>query len=160
MAGKPGAKARRGRTTLSVVAAAAFGVLLGVGVYTAAYAKVPAYLGSDPATCANCHAMQDHYDSWSKSSHAKVATCNDCHLPHDGVISKYLVKAEDGVLHAAKFTTGNYPENIVIRDKNLDIANASCLYCHDDLTDQMRATMGATDEQVSCVRCHSGVGHE
>jgi cytochrome c nitrite reductase small subunit len=139
-------------------AAAVVGILIGIGGYATAYAQVPSYFGEDPRTCANCHAMQTQFDSWRKGPHQNVATCNDCHLPHDSVGAKYMTKAEDGVVHAYKFTLNNYPNNIVIRDKNLRIANQACLECHDQMTDQMRITMGATQE-MSCVRCHAQVGH-
>lgn len=153
-------RARPRRTALSAVAAGLFGVLIGVGAYTASYAGVTDYLGKDPQTCANCHAMNDQYDAWAAGPHAHAATCGDCHLPHDNIVHQYLVKAEDGVLHAAKFTTGDYPQNIVIRDKNLEIANEACLYCHADMTAEMTITRSGEDEPISCVHCHSGIGHE
>lgn len=141
---------------LAGVAAVLSGMLIGMGGFTIAYSDAVSYLGGDPVTCANCHAMNDHYKDWSKGSHARVATCNDCHLPHDDVVGKYLVKAEDGVLHSMKFTLGNYPENIVIRESSLRVANRACLACHGDITTQMRSVAGG---DVSCIRCHSGVGH-
>jgi cytochrome c nitrite reductase small subunit len=154
------AKGGKLRTVLRIVAAALFGCLLGTASFTATYAQVPSYFGEDPQTCANCHVMNDQYNSWAKGPHSSFATCNDCHLPHDDLIGKYWTKAEDGFVHGAKFTLGDYPENIVIRDKNLEITNAACIYCHKDLTDELRYTMGIDDqENVSCVRCHSGVGH-
>jgi cytochrome c nitrite reductase small subunit len=160
------ASTRRGASThrrwlpkpAHLVAAVLGGVLLGVGTFTVVYAEAPSYLGSEPETCINCHVMQEQYDAWVAGPHTNVATCADCHLPHDDVVAKYAVKAEDGILHAAKFTTGNYPENIRIREKNLEVANQACLYCHSDVTEQMRAIAGP-EEELSCVRCHSGVGH-
>jgi len=142
------------------------GVLIGMSGFAIAYGDAPAYLGDDPQTCASCHVMQDHYDRWDRGSHANVATCNDCHLPHGDLVSKYLVKADAGALHVSSFTFGtpggegffDYPQNIVIRDSSLRVVDGSCLYCHGDVVEQMRSTAG-TDGDVSCARCHSGVGH-
>src|SRR6266446_5493121 len=68
-------------------AAIMFGIVLGLGLgiggYTFLYAKGWSYLTNDPAACANCHVMREHYDAWIKSSHRAVATCNDCHTPHN-----------------------------------------------------------------------------
>ncbi|HYP29673.1 MAG TPA: NapC/NirT family cytochrome c [Blastocatellia bacterium] len=64
-----------------IVFGVAVGLAAGVGGYTFIYAKGYSYLTNDPAACANCHIMQDHYDGWIKSSHRSVAACNDCHTP-------------------------------------------------------------------------------
>jgi cytochrome c nitrite reductase small subunit len=143
---------------LKVLVAVLLGTAIGSGVFAINYSEATSYLGSDPATCANCHVMQDHYDAWSQGAHAGVATCNDCHLPHTNTVDKYLVKAEDGVLHATAFTFQTYPDNIVIRDKSLAVTEAACLYCHGSMTDSMMYTL-KDGESISCVRCHSGVGH-
>ena len=71
------------------------GVMFGAGGYTFYYADGASYLSNNPAACANCHIMNDQYDSWQKASHHAVATCNDCHVPH-GLVRKYLSKAENG----------------------------------------------------------------
>ena len=137
--------------------AALIGVILGVGVFTMYFAGFTKYFGNDPATCAGCHAMNEEYEGWQKGSHANVATCNDCHAPHDNIVSKYYVKADNGFWHGLKFTTGQYPENIEIRDSNRAVTNEACLYCHSEFTSDMRMTAGS--DQISCTRCHSDVGH-
>ncbi len=148
------------RRVLSVAAAALVGLVIGAGGFGVYYSNATSYLSSDPTACANCHVMQSHYDSWQKGPHAGVATCDDCHLPHDNVVSRYAVQIEDGFLHGAKFTTGDYPENIRIRDSSLAVANAACLHCHGNLTNDMRAAMGAEDDSVTCTHCHQNVGHK
>ncbi|WP_103063581.1 cytochrome c nitrite reductase small subunit [Actinomyces qiguomingii] len=142
-----------------VALAALLGVVLGVGGFTVYYSGVIDYLGDDPATCANCHAMDDHYEAWQRSSHHDVTTCNSCHLPHDNVVHKYLNKADNGFWHALKFTFQNYPENMQIREHNREITEAACLYCHGDFVDQATNSSTHKDETVSCIRCHDGVGH-
>jgi cytochrome c nitrite reductase small subunit len=142
-----------------LLAALFVGTAIGSALFAMSYAEIPSYFGNDPLTCTNCHVMDREYDAWRAGPHAHVATCNDCHLPHDNVVHKYLVKAEDGVLHGAKFTFNNYPTNIVIRDSSLAVANQACLACHAELTDSMFQAMGA-DETITCTKCHSGIGHD
>ena len=57
--------------------------------------------------------MQAPYDAWTKSSHHSLATCNDCHTPHN-LIGKYAVKANDGFWHSFYFTSGRNPDTIEI----------------------------------------------
>lgn len=157
-------KASKWRTLLTpaflLQAAAVFvlGSLVGVSLFTLIYAKGYSYLGSDPRACVNCHVMEPQYAAWKAGSHAGVATCNDCHTPHDNIVHKYLVKAEHGINHGAKFTTGWYPEHIQIRESSRKVTNEACLYCHSDLTSDMHVTYGS--DQIQCTHCHSGVGHE
>lgn len=146
------------RNTLWAVMSLLLGVLLGVGVFTLQYANFTAYFGHDPATCAQCHAMQPYYDAWTKGSHHTVAGCSDCHTPHDSVIDYYIAEADNGFWHSLKFTTGNYPDNIQIRDVNLRITEEACLSCHGDMTDTLHQSVPA-GETVSCTRCHPTVGH-
>ena len=61
---------------LPILAAALAGVLAAVGGYTFIYARGYSYLSNDPAVCANCHIMENHYRAWAKSSHHTVAVCN------------------------------------------------------------------------------------
>lgn len=82
----------RRSSTLILVLAILLGVVIGLGAYTFIYAKGYSYLTNNPAACANCHVMQAEYVAWQKSSHHSVATCNDCHTPHN-LIGKYAVKA-------------------------------------------------------------------
>jgi cytochrome c nitrite reductase small subunit len=143
-----------------VLALAVFvvGSLLGVGIFTLGYARGYSYLSNDPTACVNCHAMRDQYDAWIAGPHANVATCNDCHTPHDNILNKYFTKAETGFRHALAFTTGNYPENIRITDRDREITEEACLYCHGDLVDELHVTR-PQGETISCLACHSDVGH-
>lgn len=134
------------------------GILVGILLFTFGYAGGMNYFGHEPQTCNQCHAMNGQYDRWSRGSHAGVATCQDCHSPHDNPVYYWVNKADNGFWHALKFTTGDYPENMHIRDHNRQIAEESCLMCHDTLTHDIRA-LRATDQQVDCLQCHAGVGH-
>jgi cytochrome c nitrite reductase small subunit len=46
--------------------AAAIGLVIGIGGYTFLYTKGISYLTDNPAACANCHIMREHYDGWIK----------------------------------------------------------------------------------------------
>ncbi|HEX7071713.1 MAG TPA: cytochrome c nitrite reductase small subunit [Rhodothermales bacterium] len=146
------------------------GIAIGVGVFTIGYARGYSYLTNDPAACANCHIMDEHFASWTKSSHRAVAVCNDCHTPHD-IVGKYVTKASNGFWHSFAFTTGNFPDPLRIKPGNLKVTEEACRDCHADVTAAI--TMGphlmgvradpdarhfeSTDLQ--CTRCHSTVGH-
>lgn len=160
----PATKRRRRVTrnrVIAYLAAALLGTTFGLAIATFGYAKGYSYLLDDPKACANCHAMQGNYDSWIKSSHGKVATCNDCHTPHDNIVAKYFNKAVNGYFHGYAFTTNTYPDNIRIKGYNLKVAEASCRYCHSEMTSKLNQTRGhsANSEGVSCISCHSDVGH-
>ncbi|HWQ91022.1 MAG TPA: cytochrome c nitrite reductase small subunit [Clostridia bacterium] len=139
------------------VAGALLGVAFGVGAYTFIYAKGASYLTNDPAACANCHIMQEHYDAWQKSSHHSFATCNDCHTPAN-FAGKYATKANNGFWHSFAFTTGRYPDPLRIKGYNRTIAENSCRKCHQDIVETIEGH-SHSGEQLSCIRCHGAVGH-
>jgi cytochrome c nitrite reductase small subunit len=136
--------------------AGAIGALIAVGGYTFIYAKGYSYLTNDPAACANCHVMEDHYRAWMKSSHRSVAVCNDCHTP-PGLIPKYTTKAVNGFNHSLAFTTGRFPEPLRITPRNTDVTEKACRKCHEAIVAAIEGADGRN--QLSCIRCHSTVGH-
>lgn len=142
---------------LTLIFAAVAGLLVGVGVFTFGYGQGHSYLSNDPRACSQCHIMQDHYDSWLKSSHHAHATCNDCHLPHT-FLGKWVAKADNGFFHSWAFTFQDFHEPIQIKERNLKILQQSCVSCHQTLTSHM-AYDPATDEALSCFQCHHSVGH-
>ncbi|MHB0949145.1 MAG: cytochrome c nitrite reductase small subunit [Gemmatimonadaceae bacterium] len=150
------------RRTLALAAAALLGAVIGLGLYTFGYAKGYAYLGRDPAACANCHVMREHFSAWEKGSHRAVATCNDCHTPHN-IVGKYAVKANNGFWHSFYFTTGNFPDPIRITPRNHRVTENACRNCHAEITDAIEHGGQRGDargnEEFSCVRCHRHVGH-
>ena len=147
------------KTVLSIVAAVLCGTAIGVGVFGVQYSGLTSYLSPNPDNCINCHVMQDQYDAWQHGSHATVATCQDCHLPHDNIIQRLYVEAEDGILHGYKFTTGDFPTNIVIRESSLEVVNAACVHCHTATVTDIHYSKQA-DETITCTRCHSNIGHD
>jgi cytochrome c nitrite reductase small subunit len=137
--------------------AALAGVLLGVGLFTFGYARGASYLTNDPAACGNCHVMRENVESWMKSSHGKVAVCNDCHTP-PGLIGKYTTKAVNGFFHSLAFTTQRFPDEIYITQRNFRVTERACLKCHADMVGDIRATR-KHGQEVSCISCHRTVGH-
>ena len=134
-----------------------FGAMLGLGLFTFGYARGASYLTNDPAACANCHVMDDHYRAWAKSSHRAVAVCNDCHTP-PGLAPKYMTKAINGFNHSLAFTTGRFLEPLRITARNTDVTEKACRKCHEEI---VRAIEGSNfkPQRLSCIRCHSTVGH-
>jgi cytochrome c nitrite reductase small subunit len=135
----------------------ALGIVTGVGGFTFVYASGASYMTNDPRACANCHVMQAHYDAWEKSSHRAVATCNDCHTPHN-IVGKYVTKASNGYHHSLAFTTGRFHEPIQITPGNRSVTEGACRHCHEEIV-QMIDRHAPNGESMSCIRCHSSVGH-
>ena len=135
------------------------GLAAGIGVYTFWDAKGASYFSNNPQSCANCHVMNEQYDGWTKSSHKAVATCNDCHSPHD-FFGKYYTKASNGFWHSYYFTTNTFHEPIQITERNRQVTEASCRYCHQQMVESITVS-GQREhyEQVSCLQCHRSVGH-
>lgn len=152
-----GSPRRTGVATVLLLAVLT-GALLGVGLFTFGYARGSSYLTDDPSACTNCHVMRDQYAGWLKSSHGKVAVCNDCHTP-PGFFGKYGTKALNGFFHSLAFTTGSFPDEIQITGRNQKVARESCLKCHEDIVTAIQGVRGGHSGDVDCVQCHSTVGH-
>ena len=143
-----------GRTPLVLALVVLFGVTLGLGTTTFIYAEGASYLQNDPAACANCHVMNEQFSGWQASSHRAVATCNDCHAPHDPV-GKLWVKAKNGFFHSFYFTTGTFHEHIGITESNRAVTEQACRDCHGPIVE----AISGHDSEMSCIRCHNSVGH-
>ena len=142
---------------LSVAVTVLLGLAGGIGAFTFGYGQGASYLSNNPRGCANCHVMQDHYDSWQNSSHRHVAVCNDCHLPPGGV-GKWLTKADNGFFHSLAFTLENYHEPIRIKPRNQRVTQRACLDCHADFVHPLLPAEPGGD-MLLCIHCHTDVGH-
>lgn len=136
---------------------ALMGACVGLAGYTFYYAHGTSYLSNDPRACANCHVMQEQLDGWQKSSHHAVATCNDCHVPHD-FFGKYLSKMANGYHHSKAFTLQDYHDPIFIKERNARILEDNCIQCHATLVQDI-VGHGTDRGRPDCVRCHGDVGH-
>lgn len=144
--------------SVAIVASLVLGLLLGLGAFTFDYAEGLSYFSTDPAACANCHIMNEQYDSWQKASHHTAAKCIDCHLPHS-FVPKYLAKAENGYFHSKGFTFQDFHEPIMIKRKNAAILQNNCLACHAEMVHELVSGATSDEHAVRCVHCHASVGH-
>ncbi len=154
---QPSTRTRAWVSVLPIALAIAVGLLGGIGAFTFGYGKGASYLSNNPTTCANCHVMQSHYDSWQNSSHRHVAVCNDCHLPHD-FVGKWMTKGDNGFFHSLAFTLDNFKEPIQIKPRNRRVTQGACLSCHQEFVHQMLPEKPG-GEMLMCIHCHSDVGH-
>ncbi|RZT93197.1 cytochrome c nitrite reductase small subunit [Ancylomarina subtilis] len=140
------------------------GAFVGLGVHVLYLSKALSYLSDDPKTCVNCHVMAPQYATYQHSSHREVATCNDCHVPHNNVFNKYFFKAKDGLRHATIFATRTEPEVIFILEEGRQVVHNNCIRCHSQtLTDPKLAAKVPnhahnTQDRV-CWECHREVPH-
>ncbi len=142
---------------ITVTLGVLLGAALGLGSYTFIYARGYSYLSNNPESCTNCHVMKEYYSAWQKSSHHGAAKCNDCHTP-PGLLAKYATKASNGFFHSLAFTSGHFPDSIVIRNRNHRVTEETCRHCHDDKVAMAEGTHREA-EQMSCIRCHASSGH-
>lgn len=149
--------------------AALAGAVAGLGGFTFDYASGLSYLSNDPRACANCHIMNDVYDSWRKGPHHAVATCNDCHVPPH-FPDKYIAKARNGYHHSMGFTFQPaapdepgartvFEEPIRIKPANSQILQDNCLRCHGEFVHGVVRGSTSSDGAIRCVHCHWAVGH-
>ena len=117
---------------LSIMIFVSLGAIVGLGAYTIWISKATSYLSDRPEACLNCHVMGPQYANWLKSSHHNVATCNDCHVPHDNFLHKYSFKAMDGLYHSTIFTLGLEPQVIKARPASSAVIEENCKRCHSD----------------------------
>ena len=106
------------------------GIGAGLVLHLVVVSRAPSYLSDRPETCINCHVMIPQYAGWVRGSHARAATCNDCHVPQDHLVRTYLFKAMDGLRHAAVFTLRLEPQVIRIKAAGRRVTQANCLRCH------------------------------
>jgi cytochrome c nitrite reductase small subunit len=134
------------------------GLTAGVGAFTFHYGEGLSYFSTDPRACANCHIMNDEYNSWIKGPHHAAAGCVDCHLPHT-FIAKYLAKADNGYRHSRGFTLQDFHEPIMIKPGNSIILQNNCLRCHGDFVHDIISGSKTAADAVQCVHCHRSAGH-
>lgn len=135
-----------------------------LGAFTAAAGWVGytsnglSYLSDDPKACINCHIMTPQYATWQHSSHGRVATCNDCHVPHDNVVRKYWFKAMDGGRHSFMFTFRLEPQVIRAREASKTVIQENCIRCHTTTVQTIAADVHSGSTRP-CIECHREVPH-
>ncbi|MBS4027408.1 MAG: cytochrome c nitrite reductase small subunit [Ignavibacteriales bacterium] len=141
-----------------------FGTLLGIGFTVLRVSNATSYLSDDPKACVNCHVMSPQYATWQHGSHARVASCNDCHVPHDNVLKKYLFKAQDGLRHSFMFTFRLEPQVIHVKAAGIVAIQNNCQRCHQNLIHNI-SIKNVTGENYKvgnghlCWDCHRETPH-
>lgn len=143
------------------------GASIGMAGFTFHYAEGLSYLSNDPKACINCHVMQEQYDGWLHGSHHANATCNDCHVPHDSLLAKYMTKAEHGYRHSKGFTFNDFHEPIQITKGSRDAVAANCVRCHESIAADTAVHARSIEHSypgdelsvADCLHCHTRAGH-
>ena len=140
------------------------GTIGGMYAYLLYVSRAVSYLSDDPKTCVNCHVMTPQYKTWEASSHAQVAHCNDCHVPHNSVASKYFFKAKDGLYHASVFTLRLEPQVVRARAPSQKVIQQNCLRCHAQQVNDAKLAVWVDHAQQKwedrfCWDCHRSVPH-
>ncbi len=117
----------------------------------------PAYAGTAPATCANCHVMDSMYENYYHAAHHTWAVCADCHLPHDNEVDYYYEKGRLGMHDVYVFSTGQTPQVIDISDHSQDIVQQNCIRCHASTVESIM--VGAQPFERRCWECHRNIAH-
>jgi len=136
----------------------ALGACAGLGLFVAHISRALSYMSDAPETCMNCHVMTTEYVTWQHSSHAAVATCNDCHVPHDGFLSHYGFKAKDGLWHATVFTMRWEPQAIRLSQGAVPVVEANCRRCHAAVIEEVSLSAHSSGD-LRCWDCHREVPH-
>jgi cytochrome c nitrite reductase small subunit len=139
-------------------------VFVGVVAYLFYVSRAHSYLSDNPQTCINCHLMAPQFSTWQHSAHREVATCNDCHVPHDNVFNHYLFKAQDGMWHATVFTLRAEPQVIQIKEAGIAVVQENCKRCHSQLNERVGLLQVTREDNLHgegklCWDCHREVPH-
>lgn len=140
------------------------GIFFGLAAFILYISKAPSYLSDNPETCINCHVMNSMYNDWAHSSHRGVATCNDCHVPHDNFVHKYLFKAQDGLRHATIFTLRTEPQVIRIKEAGREAVHSNCIRCHERTIgmEHLGSVLPGYRNHLAerrCIECHRETPH-
>lgn len=105
--------------------------------------------------------MAPQYATWNHSSHREVATCNDCHVPHNNFFSHYYFKGKDGLRHATIFTMRSEPQVIFIKEAGIGVVQKNCVRCHSHVFDTKEVGVNQKVHQSDrlCWECHRETPH-
>lgn len=134
------------------------GVMAGLGLFVLHISRAASYLGDASETCMNCHVMATEYVSWQHSSHATVATCHDCHVPHTSLAAEYAFAAKDGLWHATVFTMRWEPQAIRLSKGAIPVVENNCRRCHASVIADVAPAVHRPGD-LRCWDCHREVPH-
>ncbi len=130
------------------------GVAAGLALLLVRISNAASYLSNAPETCMNCHVMTDAYASWQRGSHGRVTVCNDCHVPHDNILSKSAFKAMDGARHSTIFMLRKEPQVMHLSSGAVPVIQQNCVRCHSDQFQMIRLS---DSTQQTCWTCHQNI---
>jgi len=130
---------------------------------------IPAVLtvSSSPGFCATCHSMTPEYETWKRSSHAKI-TCYSCHGPKSVVqliYNKSIVDSK-GPLQEV---TGRFakPVNAESELSQEGIPMERCERCHSNQNRKFTFSRGIYMDHlahkaagIDCTVCHNRITHK
>ncbi|MCS7011806.1 MAG: cytochrome c nitrite reductase small subunit [Anaerolineales bacterium] len=131
-------------------------LVLSLGLF-AWVTDAPAYAGTKPETCNNCHVMDAAYENWFHAPHARWATCSDCHIPHENFLAYWFYKGKSGMRDVYSFVTASYPPLIRANEETKRIVQENCIRCHLDTVEGILTTAMPLDRP--CWDCHRHVAH-
>ncbi len=114
---------------------------------------IQGYIIDNPKSCNTCHIMNDHYDSWEKSTHNKASTCNDCHISPKK--NKYAEEIKIGCKHTINFLFGKYRKPLQISPESHSYVIENCYRCHTYLVYSRGLYIIHHKNAVACIECHS-----
>jgi cytochrome c nitrite reductase small subunit len=134
------------------------GITAGAGLFVFHISRAASYLSEEPETCMNCHVMATEYVTWQHSSHGRVATCNDCHVPHRSLLSHFVFKARDGLWHSTVFTMRWEPQVIRLSQRAIPVVEENCRRCHAGVVQNVSPAVHRPGD-LRCWECHREVPH-
>ena len=140
------------------------GIFFGLAAFVLYISNAVSYLGDRPETCINCHVMIPHYANWAHNAHRRVATCNDCHVPHNNIANKYFYKATEGLHHATAFTLRLEHQVIIMEKEEREMVQQNCIRCHEKTVKKtfmyaIQSNYHNWLENRWCLDCHRETPH-
>ncbi len=145
---------RSGLKNPLVLAAAAALIALATFAFVT---DAPAYAGTAPSTCANCHVMDSMYENYYHAGHHTWTVCAECHLPHDNLVDYYYEKGRQGMHDVYVFGTGQAPAVFNLSVHSKGIVQQNCIRCHESTVETIMA--GAQPFERNCWDCHRNIAH-
>ncbi|MBZ4687884.1 MAG: cytochrome c nitrite reductase small subunit [Clostridia bacterium] len=109
-----------------------------------------------PQFCGSCHFMGPWAQTWYHSAHREVASCNDCHIPHDFVRGSFY-KAYTGSRDVVLTIAGKVPTAFYITEHGSQVVHENCLSCHGELMRIVGDTKKGGGKY--CFECHRNTPH-
>lgn len=111
---------------------------------------------SKPTFCATCHNMRPELAAFRRGAHAKLASCNDCHLPNTNAVSHWFWDGVFGVKDLVRYNLGTFaqqPANIEATDITRRMIQENCRRCHARLVSHVDVA------GRECWSCHREMYH-